>query len=267
MIKNGKRHTETIKMYAKSYKESIKSGYKLSINRGPRSAVDLTNENALTFNFTDGNGISKVQLEKYDETTKKFIDITNNKEVTIASDKKQLKIGANALCEKGKSVSINVKVWDNSDKEQKWSVRRYVISRLENKDNLNRYFIANGGPRTVIAESDFKDPATTADKAFEQAKISIRSKDNNKIQILKIYDHNNKDEKGNYQLISEYKFSGKNKTEVIDFSDFSKLKKENGKYCIMIQTKDVTGKEHKELIQIMAKYYKDANNIDIDLKK
>ena len=265
--KTGRRHTETIKMYAKSYKETVKPGYKLSINRGPRSSADLTNENTLTFNFTDENGISKVQLEKYDETTKKYIDITNNKNVTISKDKKQLKIKADVLCEKGKSANINVKVWDNTEQQHKWVVRKYVVYRLQDKDNLNRYFVINGGPRLTIAESDFKDPTSTTDKAFEQAKISVKLKDNNNVQTLQIYDNNNKDKNGKYQLVSDYKFSGKNKIELIDFSDFSKLKKEDGKYCLIMKTKDATGKEHQELIQISATYYKDASNVDKDLKE
>lgn len=252
---------------------NVKSGYKLSINRGPISASDLTKENFLTFNFSDGNGISRIQVEKYNPQTKKFTNITNNKNVTISKDKKQLKIGANVLCEKGESVKIKILVCDNTKlttkyKNPEWTQRFYTVNRLKNKDSKNRYFVINGGPRiTGVVESDFRNPTATASEAFKQAKISIRLRDENRVQSLRVCDMNNLDEKGNGKVVATYNFTGKNKTEIVDFSSFSKLKQVEGKYRIQLVAIDRTKKGHNEVIQISAKYYKDASNVDKKLTK
>ena len=212
-------------------------------------------------------------MQKYDETTKKFTNITNNKGVTISKNKKQLKIGADVLCEKGKNVKIMVRVWDASTltegyKRPEFSRIFYTVNRLKEKDNKNRYFVINGGPRILsVVESDFKDPTVTASEIFKQAKISIKLKDANKLKQVKIYDMNNEDEKGVGKLIATYKFDGKNEIEIVDFSDFSKLKSVEGKYKIQLNAVDGTGKGCNESIKISSKYYKDASNVDKNLTK
>lgn len=252
---------------------NVKSGYKLSINRGPVSASDLTNKNYLILNFADGNGISKIKVEKYNPKTKKFTNITNNKNVIISKDKKQLKIGANELCEKGESVKIKIIAWDSTKLTSKykipeWTQRFYTVKRLKEKDSKDRYFVINGGPRiTNVVESDFKNPTTTPSEAFKQAKISIRLRDENRVQSLRVCDMNNLDEKGNGKVVARYNFTGKNKTELVDFSSFSKLKQVEGKYRIQLVAIDGTQKGHNEVIQISANYYKNASNVDKKLTK
>ncbi len=230
--------SNTTNSTASNTTDNFRTVYKLAINRGPTLSSDLTQKDTLVFNLKDGNGISTIKIEKMDSKSKKFVDITTNKNVTISNDKKQIKIGADVLCKKGENANIRIQVYDASKTTKNYpnsqnTTRVYTVKRLESKDSKNRYFVINGAPNITI-ENNSNNLATTADNAIKQAKITFKLADGNNVKYFKMLDMNNTNEKGAGKTIVQYDFAGTNKTESVNFTDFSKLKKVDGCYKIQI---------------------------------